>query len=270
MAAPLRIRIKLNEGRIGIPLRKLSSVALETERFLDLVCADCNLPNASGQWLAKNFQEGSLSYDVEFQGHIEPDIAVLCRLSLAQITAGEVTHRAKESHIRRETWAQFGKIANHIDMDEVVSFAVYNNGESSPHKWTTVSKPQFNAINEDLTKSVTYHGFIQGKIHALYKEADYMTVRNAVNNTLVKCSYKPSQYKDIHSALNKKDALIHLSGMVTATLIDHCVESMEIAKIRVAPSYSAGDLDKFFGCAPNLTGKLSTSAYMAKVRSNGN
>lgn len=266
MSAPLRMRMELNKGRVGIPLRKLAEVARETERFLDMLCADSSIAESSGKWLARNFNEGSLSYDVEFHGHATDDQVLLARTSLTKIASGDITPKARPPHIRKETLVQFGKLANHIDIDEKISMAVYKNGEAKAEVWHDFTKQRLEAIAEELLGTIKYYGSIQGRIHALYKESDYISVRNLVDSSLVRCVYRPQQYRDVYAALNQKDAIVHIAGMMIAGRIDKKIEEMTIDKIKAAPTYRAGDLDKFFGCAPQMTGRLSTSAYLARIR----
>jgi hypothetical protein len=45
--ATLRIRLVLNEGRIGIPLQNLAGIATDTEAFLSMFAADLDLADGS-------------------------------------------------------------------------------------------------------------------------------------------------------------------------------------------------------------------------------
>ncbi len=43
--ASLKIRLKLNEGRVGIPLEKLAAIAKDTKVFLSMLASDIGLPS---------------------------------------------------------------------------------------------------------------------------------------------------------------------------------------------------------------------------------
>ena len=66
--ATIRVRFQLNKGRMGAPLSKLGKIAGQAERFLRALATDANIDQSSGEWLALNFDNGSVSYDAEFQG----------------------------------------------------------------------------------------------------------------------------------------------------------------------------------------------------------
>jgi hypothetical protein len=61
--ATLRIKLVLNEGRIGIPLEKLAGIATDTKEFLAMLATDLDLPGE--EWIAVNFENGSVIFDCE-------------------------------------------------------------------------------------------------------------------------------------------------------------------------------------------------------------
>ena len=64
--ARLRIRIELSRGGIGVPLRKLASVIVESQKFLNLVSEDVHA-GKPGEWLGFDFDQEILSFTVNAQ-----------------------------------------------------------------------------------------------------------------------------------------------------------------------------------------------------------
>jgi hypothetical protein len=54
--AKIRIRVRLNKGRIGIPLYKLGAIVKETEAFFSMLGQDIELPGDKKQWLGLDFE----------------------------------------------------------------------------------------------------------------------------------------------------------------------------------------------------------------------
>lgn len=268
---PLRTRIELNKGRIGIPLSKLADISKDTERFLEKICEDLEINDPSGKWLACNFENGSLSFDIEYHGQASESQIAKCRSSLRYIAKGGLTAERLDFGISKETLLQYSKIADHMDADEVISIGVYSNGEKKPEKenWYDVPKQQFIELKDVILSSVECYGAIQGNIHTLYKDSDYISVRDISTDKLVKCYFKNNQYSHVLAALNPRDAIIHIAGMMKVSRIDRRIEQIIVDKLDLAEAYKPGDLDRFFGCAPKLTGKTSTTAFIAKVRNDG-
>ncbi|MBI1792316.1 MAG: DUF4115 domain-containing protein, partial [Acidobacteria bacterium] len=127
--ARLRIRMELDRGRVGVPLRKLSSVVAEADRFFRMLGEDVHIPGA-GEWLALGFESNALNFTVEYVGRIEPH----------QIRDFNAAFGGN-TQVRRATIAQFARIATALDEDEMVVFGLYPNSEAiEPGEWRSFSK----------------------------------------------------------------------------------------------------------------------------------
>jgi hypothetical protein len=65
--AQIKLRLELNKGRTGAPLEKLGGVARQMESFLRALALDLKLEVKKGEWLAVNFRNSSVSWDVAYQ-----------------------------------------------------------------------------------------------------------------------------------------------------------------------------------------------------------
>ena len=98
------------------------------------------------------------------------------------------------------------------------------------------------------------------------KTAPYVEVNDLDTKLLVKCFYEPQHYRTIVSALEPTDALLDISGDITISRTTERIKSMHIAEIAKVAASKHDLLDRFFGCVPRVTGKLSSEAAVAKVR----
>lgn len=264
----LRTRIELNKGRIGIPLHKLADISKETERFLENICEDLEIKDPTGQWLACNFENGSLSFDVEYHGDASRPQIEKCKSSLQYIVKGQITTESIPFGISRKTLMQYSKIADHLDADEVIRIGIYSKNEEKPleENWYQVHRQQLIGIKDVFLRTIDYYGAIQATIHTLFKDSDYLVARDIVTKRLIKCYFRSSQYPRVLDVLNPKDAIVHISGMMQVSRMDQRIEKIDVERLEVAKTYQPGDLDRFIGCAPKLTGKLNTSAFIARMR----
>jgi hypothetical protein len=74
--ARLRIKIELNPGGVGVRLDKLAKISEEFEKFLRSLAQDCGTSIELGEWLAKDFYDGSFGSMVEYVKHVEVQEAV--------------------------------------------------------------------------------------------------------------------------------------------------------------------------------------------------
>jgi hypothetical protein len=61
----LRVKLILNEGGEGVPLSQLTDIAEEAEKFLRYLAHDAGLTIQRGEWLARNFVNDSVRFDIE-------------------------------------------------------------------------------------------------------------------------------------------------------------------------------------------------------------
>ena len=73
-------------------------------------------------------------------------------------------------------------------------------------------------------------------------------------------------YQDIVRLLKDKDAVVCVSGMIKANMADRRIEEIHAEKFGASEPFTDEDLEKFFGCAPNITGNQSTQQFIRKIR----
>src|SRR6476646_8314735 len=136
----LRIRMELNRGGVGVPLHKLASVVDEAQKFFRMLGEDVHIGKDSGVWLGCDFDNKSLNFTAEYVGPIQP----------AQIREFYAAFDGV-TLLRRATIAQFARIADSIEEDELIGFGLYlDDRESEPSEWRSLSKREALRITEEI------------------------------------------------------------------------------------------------------------------------
>jgi hypothetical protein len=135
----LRVRIELNRGGVGVPLDKLASVVQQSQAFFRMLGDDVHIDQRQGEWLGFDFDHESLNFTAEFVG---------------PVTAEQVSefHSAFDgtTALRRDTIAQFARIADAIEEDEVIGFGLYLNQGDDPAEWRCLSRRDALRITEEI------------------------------------------------------------------------------------------------------------------------
>ncbi|MEO8051075.1 MAG: TonB family protein [Acidobacteriota bacterium] len=111
-------------------MHELISVVEETHKFFQLLAEDVHIDVNRGEWHASNFDPESLNFTAEFDGPA----------SAEQIRAFGSAFGGSTS-LRRNTIAQFTRIADFIEDDELVGFGLYQSDqENEPSDWRCLSR----------------------------------------------------------------------------------------------------------------------------------
>lgn len=255
-----RIKIELNKGRHGIPLKRLANIADETEKFLEMFAEDMKLEKEG--WIADNFKNGSLTYDVNYVGEAPPQAIAIAQKGFKQLTDKNTSADELSFGIRRETFWQFAQIANHIEPDDYISLGLYED-ENRP-EMKELSKERSFDIKRQIEQKIVEFGGIQGEITAFFKGNNHLWIRDFANNNRVVCIFKREMYSQVWQLLKSQDTIVNVEGWITR--INGEIQEFAIERISSAIDYKEGDLERFFGCDPDFTGELSTESYMAKLR----
>ncbi|MCU1334668.1 MAG: transcriptional regulator, family [Bryobacterales bacterium] len=135
----LRVRIELNRGGVGVPLDKLASVVQQAQSFFRMLGDDVHIDQSQGEWLGFDFDHESLNFTAEFVGPVTQD-QVAAFHSAFDGTTG----------LRRATIAQFARIADAIEEDEVIGFGLYLNEGEDPGEWRCLSRRDALRITEEI------------------------------------------------------------------------------------------------------------------------
>jgi hypothetical protein len=262
--ATLRIKLVLNEGRIGIPLEKLAGIATDTKEFLTMVATDLDLPGE--EWIAVNFENGSVIFDCE-RIALDVESCDRGRRGLRAILANQPIDE-KSVSIRVATRLKYGDIAKRIEADERIRIAVYDNGEANSASWYELTREQSLRIEEAHHRKAQYYGEIQGYVHSFYKEArkPKLVVRDLATRTLVDCFFKPEMYEAAVDTMSEPEAVIFVEGTVNEDLGTGAIESIDVSDFHLAPQFDLAFFESFIGTKPQLTGDVTSEQRIGQLR----
>lgn len=153
--ARLRIRIELNRGGMGVPLHKLASVVDQAQKFFHLLSEDIHIDQSRGEWLGFDFDHESLNFTAEFVGHVTPE----------QVSAFNASFDGT-TPLRRATIAQFARITEAIEEDELIGFGLYLNGQGNePDEWRCLSRRDALRIADEIQVLVEATGEASPESH---------------------------------------------------------------------------------------------------------
>jgi hypothetical protein len=244
----LKIRLKLNEGRIGIPVKKVSGIACEVESFLVMISEDIGLPQK--EWLAINFQNGSLIFDCE--QNVEEDLRKRANRILTALFNNELDSPAGRT-IRYETRAQFFHIATRIDPGEVVRFGLFcEEDKDEPSDWYPLSRENVPPQREQTI--ATYLGEIQGVVHTFIKEGKtpQFIVQQIHNGNKVRCYFGRDLYDAAVATLSEADSIIFVEGLLSEDTVTGQIKSIDVEDFRLSPDFSPTFFESFMGSRPGL------------------
>ena len=108
----------------------MASVVEETRKFFYLLSEDVHIEADRGEWLASDFDAESLNFTAEYAGPVSADQAHAFGAAFSGATS-----------LRRDTIAQFTRIADFLGEDELVGFGLYQSDqETEPTEWRCLSK----------------------------------------------------------------------------------------------------------------------------------
>jgi hypothetical protein len=266
--ARLRLRIELNPGGVGVRLDKLAKISDEVEKFLRSLALDCGAFISPGEWLAKDFYDGSFGSAVEYVKNVEPVAARKFNTGLrffSRFRNGQLPPDYSPATVR-----QFIDIGEVIDADEVVRLGIFEDIESSNEleepTWESITKLVTRSVDEVFHEEYKYEGALQGKLGTWYKDSNYFNLRDLASGSLVKCFYRPDMYETIYGLYEDKDAVVNVTGGVTAERISGEIREVRVTWARSYTPLSESEFNRLFGLAPDLTGDMTTSDYIDRIR----
>jgi hypothetical protein len=268
--ARIRVRFEMNRGRTGAPMEKLGEISRQAEKFLRSLAADVKLTVKKGEWLAVNFENGSVSYDAEFQGEVNEGTARAYLNGLRFVADYDADVEGTNGIVTDATLLEYARIGQIIDPDEVIGIGLYD-GRSPKPKWRTITYNKTSQIRGQMEAPISSYGSVQGIIYSLIKEADKpnFRLRELATDHLVRCYYTTDQYPQVYTALRERSAVVHVSGNLTLDRITRTVTIMDVDRIDQAEALSGADFERFFGSSPLLTGDMETEEFIELARGNG-
>ena len=260
-----RIRVILNKGQRGIALGKLATIADGTAKFLACLGRDLGT-SGSNRWMADNFHNSSVVFDLEDPSIPEPEVE-RWRRGLRAVMANDSTDTEINRLIQRPTRKQFAAIQRAIDINESIEFGIYSNGDGKGIEAYQLSGGK-EYVLEELPESLVYHGEIQGVVHSFYKEAkpQYLKVRQLCTDALITCYFPPQMYRATIETMEAENTVLFVEGEVTERLETGQIESIEVSDFHFAPDFDLAFHLKFIGSKPDLTGKKSSEEVVGELR----
>jgi len=153
--ARLRIRIELNRGGMGVPLYKLASVVDHAQKFFHMLSEDIHIDHTKGEWLGFDFDHESLNFTAEFVGHVTAEQVSDFNASFDGTTP-----------LRRATIAQFARITEAIEEDELIGFGLYLTDQGSePNEWRCLSRRDAVRIADEIQVLIEATGAANPESH---------------------------------------------------------------------------------------------------------
>jgi hypothetical protein len=267
--ATLRVRFKLNPGRSGISLGKLSKQSENIELFLRSLAADLGEDDASHLWLAKDFKNGSVFNTAEFQAVVDAETAAQFNEAVDALTKFKARPKVKlPKFITASTVDRFASLRQSLDDDEAIGIALFDIESGKLKRWANVDRLQLEQIAQSIETEARYVGAIMGSTHEWNKGAKepYIIIRELNSGELVKCIYKDDDYGNVAKLFGDKASVVIIEGAMTFNRISGKSEVTMATRFDLAPNFSDDDYERFFGCAPNMTGDLDTSEFIERGR----
>ena len=266
----LRLKVELNKGNIGIPLEQLGNIVKRTQQFLTAAGEDSGFDGDPGNWVAHNFENGSVIFDcsrLDEQPQATMDFGYRV---IRNVMENDLSDPELNLRIRRATRIRYAKISEAIAPNETVSLWLYRNGNDMQSKQFELTKESATKIMEMVPQIATYYGEIQGIVHAFYKESKRpkLAVREKSTNVLVDCFFKPNLYQNAIEMLRDPSAVIFVEGEVTEDRENGQIQSIEVSKFNIAPDFDEALFEQFIGSQPDYTGKMTTEKFVEMVRGN--
>ena len=262
----------MNKGRTGAPLEKLADVSRQLERFLRALSSDLNVEVKRGEWLAVNFEDGSVKYDAALQVDVRESDFNRFNESIEFVVDYDPDIEGSNGLVSNATLLEFGRIGTYIDPDEAVNFGLYETPTSrKPKKWRQISYRSAVKVKHAVERPIEAYGSIQGVMHSLVKEGDrpHFHVRELATDLLIKCLYRQELYGEIVNALRDRMAVVFVTGAMKYDRVKRQIDELRADRLDRYISLSAEELHGFFGSAPKLTGHMTTSEFIRTLRADG-
>lgn len=268
--ATMRVRFKLNPGREGIALGKLSQQASNIEAFLRSLGSDLGERDEPGVWIAKDFKDGSFMGTIEYHHVVEADKASNFNAAIHALTKfKEGTKKPRlPSFISAPTVSKFAAIRQGLDPDEPIGIATFDEETGKQKRWGFVDRLQLELIGGSVETEVKYVGSIMGTTHEWNKGATdpYLIVRELNSGELIKCAYSDDDYAQVAKLFLDKTAVVIVEGVAIYNRVSGKTEIAMAHSFDLAPPLKNEDFERFFGSAPELTGNLTSEDYIRRGR----
>jgi hypothetical protein len=270
--ARLRLRLRFNPGRSGGPIDRLGEFASQTDKFLRSFSKDIGAPSRKGEWIAQNFTNESIAFDIEWAGSVAPAIQSQGLFALKELTSNNPINACNKGYVSHGTMAEYSRLSKALDPDEHFEVGIYTDDSiDTATEWKNVYYSDLAQIRQLLDAPFIAYGTLQAVIHNWAMEADSpnFTARELSTGNLVKCFYERRLHGLVHEATKEPHIVLLIYGDTKWDRTTNYIVDVHVSKIEMTKSISDSEFDKLFGSMPNLTGDLSTSEYIEWLRGDG-
>lgn len=263
------MRVGLNRGRGPVSFKHLSTLTDEINSFLRRLGEDAGLSDSANQWLATKVEDGSFLSVAEPDQEVSPEVSAHLEEMMAAIVNG-LSLQAQALGVSERTRLEYADLAKRAESTHVpVEFGLYSSllDDKQP-AWHRVTVEKAQLLTNTVSPYLDYMGALQGVVHAWFKESSepHFQLREASQNQLINCYYRAEHYADVLRAVAHRQESVHVSGLVRANRMEKCIESIRAVRIKNAVAFSDLDFERFFGCAPDMTGDIDSAEFVARHR----
>lgn len=266
--ARFRVRLRINPGRTGTPLDKLGEFAIQSEKFLRSLANDLEIPVKKGELLALRFTNESIAWDNEYAGSVSDAVVNKGREAIRALASVDPLSASNRGLVTYSTLAEFSRLGKSMDPDEKFLIGVYDDEIVVDPEWAPVTYHNLAEIRQFLEVPLVIHGSVQGTLHAWHPGADprFMTVRDLLSGTLVRCVYSQTQYMKVQAITEKPNMVFHVMGDISWDQSNNTITELRIKEIEPVASLTEFEFDSVFGSNPTITGDRSTSEFIDLMR----
>lgn len=261
--AKLRIKFELNPGGDGIKFRKLATITDEFEKLFRFLAADFEIQSEPGDWIARNFYNGSVGCEITLERSLPSQVVAQYNQTLEDISgpgpaiaAGGTNDRylleAPLSRLSARTLKQVVAAGKTLEKDEAVRIATFANGSDVLNAWGKFTRAPAIELERKLAAPIQYIGSVQGKTATWFKASNYFDLKELISGAIVKCNYNPNLYGQVYKAFEVRDAVVHVSGHVTASAAERRATEIQVQAIKRFAKLSDAEFERFYGIDPDL------------------
>ena len=161
-----RIKVRLNKGAQGVSLLVLGAVAKETVAFLTKLSVDLDDPESAANWMADDFTNNSVMFDVH-RSRANRSSESVWRRGLRAVFSNDYSDAEMNVRVTPETRSQFWRITEPLIGREKIQFGLESEGEE-PMEWFEIDKESALQAKEQQPEFYESYGEIQGVVHFLF------------------------------------------------------------------------------------------------------
>jgi hypothetical protein len=262
--ARIKVRLVINKGRHGAPMAKLGKISEQAERFLRSLAADCEIDAYPGEWLAVNFGDGSVAYDAEFQGDVNPGVAQIFTRNLEFLADFDPESEGLNLAIKPATALEYARIGALIDPDEEIGLGIYPpDAPGRAPKWRAITYRTTAALKREIETPVPSYGSVQGILHAWFKEAreSNFQMRELSTDALVRVYYTPALYSNVAKAVQERTTMLLVSGNMLFDRATRLATELRADRIELIRMLSTAEFEEFFGSASDFVAELDDETW---------